>query len=77
MTHAELKSLRDAGNLIPGVRYRITDYVTEVANNSDARSVHHPFDIIVEALDENTLSEEAQAIQHEGDEYFANSNLTA
>jgi hypothetical protein len=31
ITYEELKSLRDSGNLIPGMQYRITDYVTTTA----------------------------------------------
>lgn len=74
ITHSELKTLRDNSQLIPGTFYRITDYEC-TTTQADSRSVNHPFDIIVQALDESTLSENAQAIQHEGDEYFANAKL--
>lgn len=67
--HAELKSLRDNGELIPGMQYRITDYVA-TTTQSGTRSANHPFDIIVTADDEHTLSESASAIRHEGDTYF-------
>ena len=63
--------------LDPGNHYRITDFVTTVANDPEARSAGHPFDLIVLALDINVLSEEAFAIQHEGDEYFKGCNLNA
>lgn len=78
-THAQMVAMRDQGKLIPGQLYRITNYVTTVneLTITDARSAGHPFDIIVMALDATTLSEEAWAIQHDGDEYFANSNLAA
>ncbi len=76
ITHSELKSLRDNGELIPGHFYRITDYVT-TTTDLESRSVGHPFDIIVFSLDNDHLSEEAYATHHEGDTYFANSNLHA
>lgn len=81
ITHSELVDLKNKGNLISGTFYRITDYVTKVKPNhngwNNTRSAEHPFDIIVQALDKNTLSENAQAILHEGDTYFADSNLKA
>lgn len=80
VTWAELKAARDAGELVPGKVYRVTDYVATVRDNalySDARSANHPFDIIVTALDESHLSEECLAAPHEGDTYFANSDLSA
>ena len=75
-TYAELKALRDAGELIPGMMYRITDFVTG-STQANTRSAEHPFDIIVLALNESTLSEDAYAIRHEGDTYFSNCNLAA
>lgn len=75
-TYSELKSLRDNGELIPGHFYRITDYIT-TTTYSESRSVGNQFDIIVLALDINNLSEESYAAHHEGDSYFANSNLSA
>ena len=77
ITYSELKSLRDQSKLILGRWYRITDFVTTVANDPKARSAGHPFDIIVLASDKNKLQEECYAIQHKGDEYFANCNLAA
>ena len=75
-TYAELRTLKEEGKLVQGMRYRITDYVTTTAQ-SYTQSTEHPFDVIVTALDAHTLSEDALAIQHEGDTYFANSNLAA
>ena len=75
LTYAQLKAKRDAGELVPGQYYRITDYVTTVAGYDNARSAGHAFDIIVLALSTDTLSEEAHAIQHAGDTYFADCNL--
>lgn len=74
--YAELKELRDNGKLIPGMQYRITDYECTTIEK-DTRSAGHSFDIIVTADDEKTLNENARAIQHDGDEYFSNSNLAA
>ena len=77
ITYSELKSLRDQSKLIPSRWYRITDFVTTVANDPKAQSAGHPFDIIVLASDKDKLQEECYAIQHKGDEYFANCNLAA
>lgn len=76
VTYAKLRELKQKKLLNPGAKYRITDYVT-TTSQANTRSANHRFDIIVTALDERTLSEDAMAIQHEGDTYFANSNLAA
>lgn len=78
ITHAELVSLRDSGKLIPSQLYRITDYIT-TTTQSDTQSAGHPFDVIVLALSESELSEQAWAIQsaRDTDGYFANSKLSA
>lgn len=80
-TYSELATLKANGDLVPGQYYRITDYVTKTngtvnGNLGIARSAEHPFDIIVTATSANTLSEEAFAVQHSGDSYFANSDLS-
>ena len=77
IAYNELKNLRDNSKLKPSQYYRITDFVTTVANDPEAQSAGHPFDIIVMATKENKLQEECYAIQHEGDTYFANCNLAA
>lgn len=81
-TYDELATLKANNELVAGQQYRITDYVTttngtinNVANLS--RSVGHPFDIVVEATSTNTFSEDAKALMHSGDNYFANCKLTA
>ena len=78
-TWAQLKDARDAGNLIPGQYYRITDYVTTVngATITNARSAGHPFDILVRADSADTLNEQAWAVKHEGDTYFEDARLEA
>lgn len=73
-TYAELCNLRNNSALIPGVWYRITDYVTTTSQENTA-SAGHPFDVLVFATSNNTLSEEAKAVQREGDSYFSTSNL--
>jgi hypothetical protein len=75
-TWAELKALRDEAKLNAGTFYRITDYVT-TTTQEETKSANHPFDVIVLALSENTLCEDAKAILHEGDTYFAYSDLSA
>ena len=77
VTHAELVALRDNGELVPGQQYRITDFVTTTANDTEIRSAGHPFDIIAVADDATTLNENARAVKHAGDTYFQNSKLSA
>lgn len=76
LTYSELVSLRDNSQLIPGQQYRITDYIT-TTTQVNTQSAGHQFDIIVTADDVNILNEKARAIQHEGDTYFAESDLNA
>ena len=76
----ELVNLRDNNGLIPGTWYRITDYNTTVGSGEyliNTSVAGHQFDVLVLATSENTLSEEAKAIKHDGDEYFSTSNLDA
>lgn len=73
-TYSELVSLRDNSQLVPGQQYRITDYIT-TTTQVNTQSAGHQFDIIVTADDVNILNEKARAIQHEGDTYFAESDL--
>ena len=77
VTWAEIKQLRDAGHLDDGTLYRITDYETTVANDPEARSAGHPFDLVVMALDAGTLSERAWAMRSARDTagYFAGAKL--
>ena len=78
VTYADLVTLRNGGNLIKGQFYRITDFVTTVGSSlTEVRSAGHAFDLIVQALDVDTISEDAKAIQHAGDTYFQNSKLEA
>ena len=76
VTYAELKALRDNSELVPGQQYRITDYETKTAQ-SGTTSAGHTFDVIVTALDDHTLSENASAVRRENDTYFETENLEA
>ena len=79
VAYSELCHLRDHHKLSPGTYYRIIDYVTTVTNDPEARSAGHPFDIIVLATVNHTLSEMAMAAltTREGGEYFQNANMAA
>lgn len=76
VTYSQLQSLKNQSKLTPGTHYRITDYRTTSSQENTAVA-NHNFDIIVMALSEDTLSEDAKAIKHEGDTYFENSDLSA
>ena len=60
VTYSELVELKNNSSLKPGTKYRITDYST-IVEKAEITSAGHDFDIVVEALDENTLSEIAYA----------------
>lgn len=76
VTYAELKAMRDNGELGVGHLYRIADYVTTTVQ-SQTKSAGHPFDVIVLAISHNELSHIARAIAHEGDTYFDGNDLGA
>ena len=75
ITWADLKAKRDAGELIPGVQYRITDYNCTTVQK-DTQSAGHQFDIIVTADSNNKLNEVARAIRHDGDENLPDATST-
>lgn len=75
-TYSALKAKRDAGTLVKGKWYRITDY-TCTTIQEDTQSAGHVFDIIVRADSTNVLNENAYAALHSGDTYFANCKLEA
>ena len=78
--YTDLMELRDAGELVPGMKYRIIDYVTRVDNTNgmgsesarlnSMRSIEQQFDIVVTALSNTKLSEEAYAVPHKFDTEF-------
>lgn len=67
-TWAELKALRDAGKLVAGQLYRITDYQC-TTTQGNTKSAGHQFDIVLLALSENKLAEEGWAMEHPTDVY--------
>lgn len=68
-------------SLVPGAKYRITDFVTTISddynlhNNVKIKSAKNQFDIIVTALTEHSLSEDAKACISVGKTYFNRSKL--
>ena len=90
ITYNELKEKVKLERLIPGHKYRITDYNcdingTQFSDNSyldvgkkyGISSAKHQFDIIVTAISTKELSEDAKACHHEGDTYFKYCDLNA
>ena len=90
VTYAGFVTAVTGSTLVPGMRYRITDYVTKINGVYDlsmvgqqgaylpyATSAEHPFDLIVTATGINTYNENVKAIQHSGDTYFEHSNLAS
>ena len=75
-SYSNLVTLRNSASLVPGQQYRITDYEC-TTSQPDTQAAVNRFDIIVTADSESRLNEEARAIQHAGDYYFANNDLNA
>lgn len=71
ITYADLVNLKNGGNLKKGCFYRITDYETTTAQANTSVAQHY-FDVIVLALSESELSENAWACKSERDtgDYF-------
>ena len=82
VTYAQLVTLRNNGELKPGQKYRITDFVTTTRSRyynedeTDYRSAGHAFDLIVTADSSATLNKMAKATPHAGDTYFADADLS-
>ena len=71
ITHSDLVGLKNAGNLVPGTWYRITDYEYVPADTATQVSGNHPFDILTMAVTTSQLGEQnCYAIQRAGDTYF-------
>lgn len=68
-TWAELHDMKEEGALVAGTFYRITDYMT-TCTSDNTMVEQHQFDIIVLALSDDSLSEQAWATLHDGDTYF-------
>ena len=76
MTYSQLVTAKGNSTLEPGMFYRITDYAT-TTTQPNTQSAGHNFDVVVLALANNKLSDDAYAMLHSGDTYFADSNLSA
>lgn len=78
VTYDELVALRDNSQLVPGQKYRMTDYET-TTSTAGTQSAGHPFDLILTAIGVNALDEKCSAIHSARDTegYFANSKLEA
>ena len=74
--YADLKAMRDAGELTPGQMYRIIDYEATTTQGG-TRAVSHPFDIVVVADSEDTLNENARAMLRRNDSYYTASDSGA
>ena len=71
VTYWELMSKLQSAKLVSGKVYRITDYETVLPSSiTTAQSAGHVFDVLVTAIAENALSEDARAIHHDNDDYF-------
>lgn len=77
-TYSELAQLRNSSKLTPSQYYKITDYET-IVQGENITSANHPFDVIVQAITENTFSENAQVCQttRSGGDYFDNCKLNS
>lgn len=81
-TYSQMVSMCNDSTLEPGMKYRITDYVT-MCNTSGSdtgittESAGFPFDLIVTATSTSTLCETAVAIHNASDTHFTNANLSA
>ena len=76
VTYSQLATLINNSQLVPGLYYRIIDFVT-TTSQPRTQSAGHAFDLIVQAISSNELSEDANACLHVGDTYFAGSDLKA
>lgn len=76
VSYATLVGLRNNGELVPGLWYRITDYRCSTLQ-ANTMAATNAFDILVRADDASHLNENAFAMHHTGDTYFQNCNLEA
>lgn len=90
VTYSQFVNAVENNQLIPGMKYRITDYVTKINGVYDlsligqtgaflpyATSAEHQFDLIVTATGAGTYNENVKASLHSGDTYFSKNNLNA
>src|SRR5574344_300305 len=81
VAYAELVALIANQALIPGRKYRITDYAPSNAgagaSGIEFKMAGHAFDIVVTATSTSRVNENALAMPHDGDTYFVSANLAA
>lgn len=74
----DLKAKKDASELDPGRWYKIENFTTFTNPNlSEISSGQHVFDLLVLATSPSTLSDDARAMKHNGDNYFAQQRVEA
>lgn len=71
ITYAQLYSKVSNSELIPGTKYRITDYVTTTSHEGTI-SAGHRFDLVVTAISDNKLDCKVSAAYNAEDNYFIN-----
>lgn len=74
VTWGQLMNLVNSNQCVPGCKYRITDYECTTTIKG-TKSMGHKFDIVVNAISESEVSEEAYALPSPDDEYFSECNL--
>ena len=75
-TCEELVSLMQNDGLIPQKSYRVTDFITELKSDDSLMFMAgHQYDLILTASTTNSFVELVRATCHEGDTYFAKSDL--
>ncbi len=80
VTYAQLVAKRNAGQLIAGTLYKITDYTfADYVKKDTSLIAYQPakFDIIVQAISNLEVAEKAWACSHEGNTYYSNCNISA
>ena len=77
-TYSELAQLRNSSKLTPSQYYKITDYET-IVQGENITSANHPFDVIVQAITENTFNENAlvSISKRDTEGYFNNCKLNS
>lgn len=75
ITYNELLELKLNNSFDSSKRYRLIDYLTTTVQKNTS-SARHQFDLLLTPISENKLDVNAVAIQHDGDEYFKNCELS-
>ena len=82
ITYSELKALKDSSGLVPGQKYKITDYETifKIYIHSEGfqkfKSAGHVFDLTVTAETVSSFYPIARASKRAGDDYFSSCDLS-